>query len=191
MKMKKRRIIALLAIMVMIVMSFSGCGSKGDGNAADFDWDQTYVGNYVFEDNGSNLDADGARFTLYVTDEKFFYVGVKPYEDNLSSVMFAEGPSTITGDGVLQCLFVVYCPNSLMYYENYDFKVRRDGTDGNAEEKFIENVQSKIDEFQNANGGQEYFEIQLNVTSNDPLNRGTFSVISEGVTLGWDSWELD
>ena len=167
MKMKMQRMIVLLVALATGVMSFSGCGSAGKENKESenrengtvFEWDQTYEGNYVFEDDGSQLDADGARFMLYVQGEKFFYVGVKQYEDNLSSVMFAEGPATVVGDGVLQCKFVVYCPNSLMYYKNYDFKVRRDGTDGDAEEQFIANVQSKIDAFQNANNGQEYFEL--------------------------------
>lgn len=189
--MKRKRMNVVLAVLIAALMCFSGCSSKENGSKADFEWDQTYVGNYVFEENGSNLDADGARFTLYVEGEKFFYVGVKPYENGLPSVMFAEGPATVVGDGVLQCKFVVYCPNSIMYYEHYDFKVRRDETDGDAEEKFIANVQSKVDAFQNANNGQEYFEIQLNVTSNDPLNRGTFSVKSEGITLGWDGWNLE
>mgnify|MGYP002522332209 CR=1 FL=1 len=188
--MKKSKIFALAILATSLGASLTSCGSS-DGGKTNFVWDETYVGNYTYKDaSGKTTDADGAMWDLRLDEIKFYLTGHKLYEDANMSIAFAEGPLQATLDGnIVQLKFFV--ANGNMFYQNWSFKVRRDGLDGDAETKYKTNFETKFAEWQSSAGEDAYIELKLEVTSNDKTNRGTFYVETPNVTLGFDGWDLE
>ena len=188
--MKKSKIFSTAILALTIGTSLMSC-SPTDETKPNFTWDESYVGNYTYMDaNGNTKDADGAMWDLRLDEIKFYLTGHKIYEDANMSIAFGEGPLEGTQDGnIVQLKFFV--ANGNMFYQNWSFKVRRDGLDGDAEAKYKANFETKFNEWQASAGDNAFLELKLNVTSNDKTNRGTFYVETPNVTLGFGGWDLE
>ena len=188
--MKKSKIFSTAILALTIGTSLMSC-SPTDETKPNFTWDESYVGNYTYMDaNGNTKDADGAMWDLRLDEIKFYLTGHKLYEDANMSIAFGEGPLEGTQDGnIVQLKFFV--GNGNMFYQNWSFKVRRDGLDGDAEAKYKANFETKFNEWQASAGDNAFLELKLNVTSNDKTNRGTFYVETPNVTLGFGGRDLE
>ena len=181
MKNSKKGIAALLIMVMTFVLAACG-NSKGSSGNSDEDVEYAIIGNYVYQNaDGGNTDEDGVAWYLYIDAEtKFHLVGVKNYENAAPSIRIDEGQVVSVNGYSLDCAFVPY--QMFTQYLHH----------GSADEEITSTVKSitqeTISEYIDKTG-DEFFTIQLNRTSNDVLNSGTFSVSGEGISLGWGSWQ--
>ncbi len=177
MKRAKRIVAALLAGAMALAMA--GCGSKS--NASNENVDYAIIGNYVYEsEDGSNVDANGVTWYLYIDAEtKFHIVGIKQYDDAAPSIRIDEGQVVSVNGYTLDCNFTPY--SAFTQYLQH-------GQNDEATTETVKSIsQEAITAYQDKTG-DEFFQIELNRTSNDATNSGTFKVLNN-VDLGWGSWQ--
>lgn len=177
--MKRTKQFAAALLAGVMVFAMAGCGSNGGGAKEDVEY--SVMGNFIYEnEEGGNTDANGVTWYLQIDSEtKFHLVGVKPYEDAAASLRIDEGQVVSVNGYTLDCNFTPY--STFTQYLHH----------GQVDEETTEIVktisQEAITAYQDKTG-DEFFQIELNRTSNDKLNSGTFKVLND-IDLGWGSWQ--
>ena len=195
-KTTKKVITLLLAVIMMLSLAAcSGSSSTSDASGEEVsdensdtsseepaeEVEYSIYGNYTYaNEEGENLDEEGASWFLFIDSEtKFHLVGIK-YDDSLpQSVRIDEGQVTNASGYTLSCAFTPY--QMFTQYINH-------GTiDDSITETVVEQQGEVISEYIDSTG-DEFFQITLNRTSNDDMNAGTFTVEGD-ITLGWGVWQ--
>ena len=175
---KTKRFLATLLAGIMVV-AMAGCGSKSGGNKEDVTY--SIQGNYIYEnEDGGNTDANGVTWYLMVDSEtKFHIVGVKPYADAAPSLRIDEGQVISVNGYTLDCNFSPY--SSFTQYMQHS-------QNDEATTETVKSISKEaIDEYMDKTG-DEFFQIELNRTSNDNMASGTFKLLND-VDLGWGAWQ--
>lgn len=189
---KKWLAIGLAATMTL---AMAACGSSGDssddsaasgsaasGETSDEEIEYSVMGNFVYQnEDGGNTDEDGVEWYLYIDAEtKFHLVGIKSYENAAPSVRIDEGQVVGVSGYTLECAFTPYS-----MFTQY---LHHGAVDEAVTETVVSTSQEAISAYQDKTG-DEFFTLELNRTSNDVLNSGTFTIASEGISLGWGAWQ--
>jgi len=182
---KTMRTATMLITTLLLLVMVAGCSNapakEAEANAPAEEVEYQLPGNYVYvSEDGSSIDANGATWRLYIDSEtKFHLVGVKAYEDNTASVRMDEGQVIYADQYLINCGFTPY-----MMFSKFVFH-------GNVNDEATAAALATQEEAINAYGdktGNEFFQLQINRTSNDPLNSGTFSIVGD-VDLSWGTWD--
>lgn len=189
---KKFMTLLLAGIMMLSVTACSGGGSGdssdnggGSDDAAGTETaeevEYSIFGNYTYaNEDGENLDADGASWYLFIDSEsKFHIVGIKNDESLPQSVRIDEGQVVNASGYTLSCAFTPY--------QMFTTYINHGSIDDSVTEKVVEEQGEVISDYIDSTG-DEFFQITLNRTSNDDMNAGTFTVEGD-ITLGWGAWQ--
>ena len=177
--MKKGKKLMALLLAAVAAVSMAACG--GDSGKKNENVDYNIMGNYVYQnEDGGNTDADGAEWYLFIDSEtKFHLVGIKKYDNAIQSIRIDEGQIVSVSGYQIDCGFTPY--SMFTQYIHH----------GVSDEATLETVKSitqqAVSDYQDKTG-DEFFQIQLDRTSNDMQSSGTFSVLGD-ITLGWGAWQ--
>lgn len=193
-KAAKKFMTLLLAVIMMFAVTACSSGGSNDNSGDSSDASDTndtaqeeveysVFGNYTYaNEDGENLDADGASWYLFIDSEtKFHLVGIKNDENLPQSVRIDEGQVVSVNGYTLNCGFTPY-----QMFTSY---INHGSIDDSITEKVVSEQGEKISAYIDSTG-DEFFQITLNRTSNDDMNAGTFTVEGD-ITLGWGVWQED